>query len=111
MIVKGEEKLAFSVTLAMKYDSAKTLKFLARNKEVEIINFRGNINISDVRLKSYRENMQSVSEFNSLCFAIDFLPFIRGEYDAEMFKNCIVIMGSLVLTSETLRGKTNFLHR
>jgi CHASE2 domain-containing sensor protein len=94
MIVNGEEKIAFSVTLAMMYDSIKALKFLARNKEEEIINFRGNINISDVRLKSYREKMVNVSEFNSLCYAIDYAPFMRQEYEAEMFRNSIVMMGS-----------------
>lgn len=93
--VKGEEKIAFAVVLAMRYDSLKAMRLLSRGKEEEIINFRGNISIPDVRIKSHRESMQRVSEFNSLCYALDFIPFMRGEYEPEIFKNSIVIMGSL----------------
>lgn len=93
--VNGKEELAFSVRMAMIYDSVKTKRFLARNKEEEIINFRGNINISDVKVKHLREQMTSVSEFNALCFAIDWGPFTRGEYLPTIFENNIVILGYL----------------
>lgn len=39
----GSEQLAFSVRVAMIYDSVKTKKLLKRGKELEVINFRGNI--------------------------------------------------------------------
>lgn len=93
--VNGKDELAFSVRMAMMFDSVKTTNFLNRGNEVEVINFKGNINISDVKIKSLREQMTSVSEFNSLCFAIDWIPFTRGEYDPQMFENSIVIMGFL----------------
>lgn len=93
--VNGTDELAFSVRMVMMYDSTKAIKFLKRGKEEELINFRGNINISDVKIKSLREKMTSVSEFNSLCFAIDWIPFANGEYDPKMFENSIVIMGFL----------------
>jgi CHASE2 domain-containing sensor protein len=93
--VNGREELAFSVMMAMQFDSAKTNRFLARNNEEEIINFRGNINISDVRLKAHRENMTEVSSFNGLCYAIDWVAFIDGQYDPSIFKNSVVVMGYL----------------
>lgn len=93
--VNGTDELAFSVRMAMMYDSVKAIRFLERGKEEELINFRGNINISDVKIKSHRETMTSVSEFNSLCFAIDWIPFANGEYDPKMFENSIVIIGFL----------------
>jgi CHASE2 domain-containing sensor protein len=93
--VNGNDELAFSIRMAMMYDSVKATNFLNRNNEEEIINFRGNINISDVRIKSHREAMTSVSEFNSLCFAIDWIPFVNGDYEPKMFENSIVIMGFL----------------
>jgi hypothetical protein len=95
MKVKGKEVLAFSVQMAMLYDSVKTQRFLDRGNFDEVINFRGNINISDVRVKSYREQMTSVSEFNSLCFAIDWIPFTESNYDPTIFENSIVILGYL----------------
>jgi CHASE2 domain-containing sensor protein len=39
----GSEELAFSVKMAMLFDSVKTMKFLNRNKDSEVINYRGNI--------------------------------------------------------------------
>ena len=93
--VNGKGELAFSVTMAMMYDSVKTRNFLKRNNEEEVINFRGNINITDVKVRSLREQMLDVSEFNSLCFALDFVPFMQGEYDPGIFKNSVVILGYL----------------
>jgi CHASE2 domain-containing sensor protein len=95
MIVKGERKLAFSVMMAWMYDSVKAEKFLARGNEEEVINFRGNINITDVKLKSDREQMANVSEFNALCFAVDWDQLERGDYDSALFKDAIVIIGYL----------------
>jgi CHASE2 domain-containing sensor protein len=95
LTVNGKEELAFSVRMAMMFDSVKTKKFLARNNEEEIINFKGNINISDVRVKNLREQMTSVSDYNALCYAIDWIPFTRGDYYPEMFKNSVVIIGYL----------------
>ncbi len=49
----GKTEYAFSVKLAMKYDSLKTMKFLNRNNEEELINFRGNAETVDVKLKAH----------------------------------------------------------
>jgi CHASE2 domain-containing sensor protein len=95
IMVNGKEELAFSVQMAMMYDSAKTMKFLRRNNEEEVINFRGNIDIRNVLVKNLRQGASATSEFNVLCFAVDWGPFTRGEYVPSMFENNIVIMGYL----------------
>ncbi|HEY0741582.1 MAG TPA: CHASE2 domain-containing protein [Chryseosolibacter sp.] len=93
--VNGKNELAFSVQMAMMYDSVKTKRFLARNNFEEVINYKGNLNISDVRVKEYRDQMNSVSEFNALCYAIDWDQFVRGDYEPSIFKNSVVIIGYL----------------
>lgn len=93
--VNGEDKYAFSVMMAMAYDSVKTKKFLARNKEEEIINFKGNIDISHIRLKNLRAEASGTSGFNALCFAVDWNQFTQNQYDPAMFENSVVIMGYL----------------
>ena len=40
--VNGKQELAFSVKMAMLYDSVKAQKFLDRGNEKEVINYRGN---------------------------------------------------------------------
>jgi CHASE2 domain-containing sensor protein len=42
-IVNGNQELAFSVKIAMLFDSAKTKRFLDRGNDSEPINYRGNI--------------------------------------------------------------------
>jgi CHASE2 domain-containing sensor protein len=93
--VKGKDMLAFSVTMAMMYDSAKTKQFLARGNEEEIINFLGNINIPNVKVKYLRDKMSNVSDFNAICYAIDWWDFIDNKYDPEIFQNSVVILGYL----------------
>lgn len=95
MEVNGQTLFAFSVAVAMHYDSAKAKALLARKNHEELINFRGNINIDDVRVKNLRGNMHAVSEFNALCYAIDWMDVVKGEFDPSLFKDKIVLMGSL----------------
>lgn len=95
MMVKGKEKLAFSVMMAKLYDSAITQQFLDRNNYEEIINFRGNFEVPDVKIKSLRERMDSTSAFRTLCYAIDWKPLQEGDYLPVMFENSIVIFGFL----------------
>jgi CHASE2 domain-containing sensor protein len=93
--VNGKEEMAFSVRMAMMYDSAKAQRFLARGNEEEIINFRGNIEIDNVKIASHRESMASTSEFHAICFALDWEQFATGNYDPSMFQNSVVIIGFL----------------
>lgn len=93
--VNGREEIAFSAKIAMLYDSTKALKFLQRNKEEEIINFRGNAEIPDVKISTQREKMESTAEFHVLCYALDWRQLFNGEYLPAMFEDKIVILGFL----------------
>jgi CHASE2 domain-containing sensor protein len=93
--VKGESKIAFAVKLALLYDSAKAKRFLKRDNEEEIINFRGNAEIPDVKIRTQRERMESSAEFHVLCYALDWTQLLNGEYLPEMFEDKIVIVGFL----------------
>lgn len=42
-VVNGEYEYALSVKLAMEMDSVKAQKFLDRNNEIEVINYKGNV--------------------------------------------------------------------
>jgi len=85
MMVNGKQELAFSVKMAMLYDSVKTKKFLARNKTSEIINFRGNI--VDWHNASNFTGGYTVLDWDQ---ALDTSMFVSG-----MIKDKIVIMGFL----------------
>ena len=93
--VNGETQYAFSVKLAMKYDSITTMKFLARNKEEELINFRGNAETVDNRLKTLDSLELEQSHFRLLCYDIDVNDVMTENFDPSLFKDKIVIMGFL----------------
>lgn len=95
MMVNGHRELAFSVALSMKYDSVKTKKFLAREKYEEIINFRGNVELQDNKLKSLGSKDLSTTQYPIMFYAIDWDKFLNDEYVHDIFENSIVIMGSL----------------
>lgn len=95
LVVNGKTEYAFSVMLAMKYDSLKTMKFLARNNDEELINFRGNAETVDVRLKTLRSLELEQSHFRLLCYDIDINDVLTENFDPSLFKDKIVIMGFL----------------
>lgn len=83
IVVKKDTLLAFSVQMAMLYDSVKTKKFLARNNYSETINFRGNI-----------LDLHNQSAFSGRYFALDWYQAMDPEYVLpELVKDKIVIMG------------------
>jgi CHASE2 domain-containing sensor protein len=83
--VNGEQQLAFSVKLAMLYDSAKAKKFIERKKQSEVINYRGNI--VDWHGASNYAGRYAVLDWDQ---ALDTSMFAGG-----MIKDKIVIMGFL----------------
>jgi len=95
MEVKGQEELAFAVRIAMLYDSSKAMKFLSRGNEEEIINYRGNIDIQDVRLKALKSQDLGTTKYPVMFYALDVEQPFRGEYLPEMIKDNIVIFGFL----------------
>ena len=94
-IVNGKKELAFSVRMAMMYDSVKTKKFLARNKDEEIINFRGNIEVRQLRINSLKNEETSTTNFGTMFFVVDAEDVLSGNVSPELFKDKIVVMGYL----------------
>jgi CHASE2 domain-containing sensor protein len=91
--VNGEEQLAFAVQLCMQYDPEKTKRFLARTKEEEIINYRGNVEMQDVRLKTIHDKAISTTNYPGMFFALDVDQLLREDFDSSLLKDKIVIMG------------------
>lgn len=85
IMADGSEELAFSVKMAMLYDSVKTKKFLARNNSSEVINYRGNI--VDWYGASLYAGRYAVLDWNQALDSTQFLP--------EMVRGKIVVMGFL----------------
>ena len=85
LVVNGQREVAYSVKLAMLFDSVKTKRFLSRNKSSEIINYRGNI--VDWHGASNYAGRYAVLDWDQ---ALDTSTFVAG-----MIKDKIVIMGFL----------------
>jgi len=94
-IVNGKKELAFSVRMAMMYDSVKTKKFLARGKDEEIINFRGNIEVRQLRINSLKNEETATTNFGTMFFVVDAEDVLTGNVSPELFKDKIVVMGYL----------------
>ena len=93
--VNGKRELAFSVQIAMQYDSVKTKKFLDRNIEEELINFRGNIEVRQLRIKSLKNDETATTNFGTMFFVADVDDIMNGNVSPLLFKDKIVIMGYL----------------
>ena len=79
----------------MEYDPVKTKKFLARGKAEEVINFRGNIEVRQLRLKSIKNDETATTNFKTMFYVVDVEEMLRGEVLPEVFKDNIVMMGFL----------------
>jgi CHASE2 domain-containing sensor protein len=85
LLVKRKTELAFSTKIALLYDSVKTKKYLARNNDLEIINYRGNI-----------VDWHSASSYPGRYYVLDWDQALdANQFVPEMIKNKIVIMGFL----------------
>jgi CHASE2 domain-containing sensor protein len=93
--IDDEDQYAFAVQMCMMFDSAKTKRFLARHKKEEIINYRGNVEIQDIRLKSVRQKETSTTRYPLMFYAVDVNQILNGEVLPELFENSIVIVGFL----------------
>ncbi|MBX2964290.1 MAG: CHASE2 domain-containing protein [Cyclobacteriaceae bacterium] len=82
MDVNGEEHLAFSVQMAMLYDSAKTLKFLARNNFSEVINYRGNAG-----------DFFSQNKYPLAFYALDIDNVFEDNFLPSMIEGKVVVFG------------------
>ncbi|HEY9487801.1 MAG TPA: CHASE2 domain-containing protein [Chryseosolibacter sp.] len=95
MQIGDREELAFSVKLAMLYDSAKAMKLLERNKEEEIINYRGNVEIQDVRIASIKGKDLATTKYPVMFYALDVDDVFEEKFDPSIIKDNIVIFGYL----------------
>lgn len=94
-MINGKEELYFGVQIAMQYDSAKAMKFLARNKEEELLNYRGNIEVRLLRVKSLKDDETATTNFKTMFYVVDAEDMLAGNVLPELFKDNIVIMGYL----------------
>src|SRR6185369_10243853 len=93
--VRGNDELAFSVQIAMQFDSVKTKKFLARNKEEELINFRGNMEVMQLAVQSLKNEDTGSTKFGTMFYTVDAEDILNENFLGEMFKDKIVMMGYL----------------
>lgn len=93
--IDGKDQYAFAVGMCMKFDSLKTMRFLARNKEEEIINYRGNVEMQEIRLKTLQSKETATTRYPVMFFAIDVEDVLTGNFSPDLFKDNIVIMGFL----------------
>lgn len=93
MDVNGKRELAFSVQVAMLYDSIKTKKFLSRGKKEEIINFRGNVEVVENKLGELNIKETSATKYPIMFYAIDWNQLLNDEYIKEIFTGSIVMIG------------------
>ena len=84
LVVSGSRQNAFSVQVAMQYDSVKTLKFLERNNDSEIINYRGNI-----------PDFHGASSFAGRYYALDWYQVLNEDFLPGLIKDKIVLFGFL----------------
>ncbi|MBI1768091.1 MAG: CHASE2 domain-containing protein [Bacteroidetes bacterium] len=95
--VNGKYENAFAVEIARMYDSTKTQKLFDRGKDEEIVNYRGNFEVEDIKLKSLQSKDLSTTNkgFKLMFNAIDIDQVLNGEFTPDYFKDKIVIMGYL----------------
>ncbi|HPH47849.1 MAG TPA: CHASE2 domain-containing protein, partial [Chryseolinea sp.] len=95
--VKGKDELAFAVQVAMLFDSVKTKRFLNRKNETEVINYRGNFEVEDVRLKSLRKlELGNTDTLRKVSFtALDVEDVMSEKFDPSVIKDKIVLIGFL----------------
>jgi CHASE2 domain-containing sensor protein len=93
--VNGKYENAFAVELARLYDSTKTQKLFERGNDEEIVNYRGNVELIDLKMKSLQSKDIGTTNFKIMFYALDIQQVMNGDFDPSLFKDKIVIMGYL----------------
>lgn len=93
--VNGKYENSFAVELARRYDSSKVKKLFARGVEEEIVNYRGNVELVNVKLKELANKDIETTNFHVMFYAIDIDKVMAEDFDSLLFKDKIVIMGYL----------------
>lgn len=76
--------LSFPTKLAQIYDSEKVKRYLGRNKDFEVINYQGNINV---------HSEGSVSNSKTVFIALDWDQVLNRQFEPDELKGKIVILG------------------
>jgi CHASE2 domain-containing sensor protein len=79
----------------MKFDSLKTMRFLKRSKTEELVNYRGNFEIQEIRLNSVDKDEAASSGFTGMFTALDVEDVLTENFDSTLLKDKIVLMGFL----------------
>jgi CHASE2 domain-containing sensor protein len=95
MTINGKEELAFSVQVAMQYDSVKAREFLARDKNEELINFRGNMEVQTFAFATEKLDETNSSNYATMFYVIEADALLKGEVLPSLFEDRIVMMGYL----------------
>jgi len=93
--VNGRYENSFAVEMARLYDSAKTKKLFDRGNDEEIVNYRGNVELTNIKLKNLQNKDFGTTNFRLMFYALDIDQLLNGEFDPELLKDRIVIMGYL----------------
>src|SRR6478736_1703859 len=93
--VNGKLENSFAVEIARQFDSTKTQKLFERGNDEEILNYRGNIEMLNVKLKNLRNKDIETTNFHLMFYAIDIEGVLNGDFDESLFKDKIVILGYL----------------
>ena len=93
--VGNKPEYAFAVKMTMLYDSVKTMRFLARGNDEEIINYRGNIDVQDVRISYLKGKDLGTTHYPVMFFALETDQVFKQEFLPDMIKDNIVIFGYL----------------
>jgi CHASE2 domain-containing sensor protein len=91
--VNGKKQLAFSVQIAMQFDSSTTKKFLARDNVEELINFRGNVEVKQLRVHSLKDDETNSSNYPTYFYAVEYDQVLRDEVLPTLFEDNIVMIG------------------
>lgn len=95
MKINGKYENAFAVEMAKMYDSTKTNKLFARGNDEELVNYRGNVELTDIKLKTLRSKDIGTTNFRLMFYALDIDQLLNGDFAPELLKDKIVIMGFL----------------
>lgn len=93
--VNGRFENSFAVEIARLYDSTKTKALFDRGNDEEIVNYRGNVELTNIKLKNLRNKDLGTTNFKLMFYALDIDQLMNGEFSPDLFKDKIVIMGYL----------------
>ncbi|HLZ17159.1 MAG TPA: CHASE2 domain-containing protein [Cyclobacteriaceae bacterium] len=93
--VNGKYENSFAVEIARMYDSTKTRKLFDRGNDEEIVNYKGNVELTNIKLKSLQSKNIGTTNFKIMFYALDIDQVVNGEFAPDLLRDKIVIMGYL----------------